>query len=320
MLDAYGRTIDYLRLSITDRCNLRCRYCMPVEVPFVEHEKILRYEEILRICAIAASLGIRHLKVTGGEPLVRRGCAGLIQQLKALEGIETVTLTTNGTLLSQQLDSLVEAGLDGVNISLDTLNPQRYAAITGKNELSNVIDGMEKALKAGLRVKLNCVPLAHTPEAELVSLASLAERHPMDVRFIEMMPIGNGAAFAAPDFQKLLEALRRRWPDLHPSSEKRGFGPAHYFRSDSLQGSIGLIDAMSHSFCGRCNRVRLTSEGYLKLCLCHSEGVDLRELLRSGASDGQLRQAIAEAIAKKPARHSFQTCVDETRNMSQIGG
>lgn len=320
MKDALGREIDYLRLSITDRCNLRCRYCMPEGIPTVSHHDILRYEEIVRLCRIFAGLGIRSLKVTGGEPLVRKGCAGLIQALKALPGIEHVTLTTNGVLLRQQMDDLLAAGVDGINISLDTLNPARYAQITGFDCLSQVLDGIQAALTAGCRVKINCVPLSETPGDELVQLAQLAEHWPVDVRFIEMMPIGNGRNFPACSMKTLRELLLRRWPDLTPSSEKRGFGPARYFAAPGLRGSIGMIDAVSHSFCAQCNRVRLTSEGYLKLCLSCGDGLDLRQLLRSDAVDSEIGAAIRMAILRKPAAHHFATGAAETRDMWQIGG
>lgn len=320
MIDRFGRTIDYLRLSVTDRCNLRCRYCMPHDVPFVEHESILRFEEILRVCGIAARLGIRHLKVTGGEPLVRKGCAQLVSRLKAIEGIETVTITTNAMLLNRYLPQLADAGLDGVNISLDTLNRERYAAITGTDGLPTVLEAVDSALAAGIRTKINCVPLASTPMDELLEVVALAEARPLDVRMIEMMPIGSGADFASADLEELLRRLNEKYPDLHESDRKRGFGPANYYESTALRGSIGLIRAVSRSFCDRCNRIRLTSEGYLKLCLCHGTGVDLRALLRNGADDERLYTVMEQAIFSKPAQHSFGAAVSETRAMSQIGG
>ncbi len=322
MTDSCGRTIDYMRVSITDRCNLRCRYCMPEDLAFIPHEEILRYEEIQRICALAAELGVSTVKITGGEPLVRPGCVELIRSLKALPGIRRVTLTTNGVLLSQHLPALAELGLDGVNISLDTLDRGLYRAITGRDELHRVLGAVFQALDAGLKVKLNCVPQQAVGERGLLELAALAVRHPVDVRFIEMMPIGRGRDFTPVTGGALLRMLEGAWPDLMPSIEKRGSGPARYFTSPALKGSFGIIDAVSHSFCAQCNRVRLTSEGYLKLCLCHGDGVDLRGLLRSGGTDGQLRQAMETAILRKPRQHTFggTTGPGELRAMSQIGG
>ncbi len=321
MLDQFGRTIDYLRVSITDRCNLRCRYCMPEDLPFIPHEDILRYEEIVRFCAIGARLGIRNLKITGGEPLVRKGCAALMRELKALPGIEHVTLTTNGVLLEENLSALIDLGVDGVNISLDTLDREGYRAITGRDDLPRVLAALRAALDTGIKVKLNCVPLAETGLEGLLEIAALARYSKLDVRFIEMMPLGHGRDFAPLESGMLERAVLAQWPGLASSEKKRGFGPARYYTAPEFQGAVGFIDAVSHNFCGSCNRVRLTSEGYLKLCLCHGEGLDLRALLRFGASDEEIEAAIAAALLGKPARHSFaEGGVGEGRNMSQIGG
>ena len=321
MTDQYGREITYLRLSITDRCSLRCRYCMPEDLPFTPHEQILRYEEILRLCAIAAGLGITTVKVTGGEPLVRRGCTGLMRELKAIPGIRHVTLTTNGVDLEEHLPALSALGVDGVNISLDTLDRETYRSITGRDALPRVLSALRAALGLGLKVKLNCVPLAETGLAGLLDLAALARDYPLDVRFIERMPIGHGADLPPLDQGALEGAILARWPDLAPTEERRGFGPARYYRSPAFRGAVGFIDAVSRCFCARCDRVRLTSEGFLKLCLAHGDGVDLRALLRGGADDGAIREAMAAAIFAKPARHTFgQTPPDEGRGMSQIGG
>jgi cyclic pyranopterin phosphate synthase len=321
MQDQFGRHIDYLRISITDRCNLRCRYCMPQDLPFIPHEEILRYEEIVRLCAIAAQLGVRTLKVTGGEPLVRKGCTDLMRALKALPGIEHVTLTTNGVLLEEHLSALAELGVDGINISLDTLDRETYRRITGQDALPRVLDGLYEAVRLGLRVKLNCVPLAESGLAGLLALAELAARYPVDVRFIELMPIGHGQDLAPLEQGRVERAVLEAWPDLVSTKERRGYGPARYYLSPAFQGAVGFIDAVSHSFCEDCNRVRLTSEGYLKLCLCYGDGLDLRALLRGGASDADLKAAMSAAILGKPARHSFgERRAGETRNMSQIGG
>lgn len=319
MKDALGREINYLRLSITDRCNLRCRYCMPQDVPAVGHSDILRYEEITRLCRIAAPLGICNIKVTGGEPLVRKGCASLVGELKKIPGIAHVTLTTNGVLLSDQLDELLAAGIDAINISLDTLNPTRYAAITGFDCLHSVLDALERAVAAGIRVKINCVPLADLPDAELLQVLRLAEKWPIDVRLIEMMPIGSGKDSVGYPMQRLEQLLHRTW-NLTPSDQKRGFGPARYYTAPELCGSIGLIAAVSHGFCGQCNRVRLTSEGYLKLCLSSDAGLDLRSLLRGSASDAEIRSAIQNTILQKPVSHHFAAGTAEVCPMWQIGG
>ena len=323
MLDQYGRKIDYLRLSITDRCNLRCCYCMPEGVVCESHDDILRYEEILRICRAALSLGITRFKITGGEPLVRRGCSDLIAELKALPGTEQVTLTTNGLLLRQKLDALCAAGLDAVNISLDTLDTEKFRAITGCPDFSaeEFRALLSNCCTRGLRTKLNVVLLEQNRD-EAAELAALAAEFPVDVRFIELMPIGFGGGMTRVSPDEVLGALQARWPDLQPTGEKRGNGPAHYYASAELQGRIGFIDAVSHAFCASCNRVRLTSTGQLKPCLSFDSTTDLRALLRAGCSDEELKNALEQAIYRKPRAHSFERREEmtERRPMSQIGG
>ncbi len=322
MIDSYQRKIEYMRISVTDRCNLRCKYCMPSDPPYIPHEAILRYEEIVRIAEAAAKLGIRHLKVTGGEPLVRRGCVDLIASLKKIPGIEHVTLTTNGVLLEQHLERLKEIGLDGINISLDALDPEIYEGITGRDEFDQAWKGLLESLRLGFKVKLNCVPLEGHNGGQLLALAELAKTYPMDVRFIEMMPIGYGQFFAPIKGEDVYQMIKAGYPDLEEDGQQRGFGPARYYTSDAFIGSIGFIDAMSHNFCATCNRVRLTSEGFFKLCLYHDNGVSLRDLLRSGAADDTVVAVMRDAILKKPLRHEFRTGIvaEEPRAMSQIGG
>lgn len=280
MLDQFGRTIDYMRLSVTDRCNLRCRYCMPNGVTPVAHNQVLTYEELLRVAAAGVELGITKFKVTGGEPLARLDCVDFIARLKALPGVEQVTLTTNGVLLEPVVPRLAEMGIDGVNVSLDAPDREAFAAITGFDKLPQVLDGLDALLAAGIQTKLNCVLLPGCEE-RLVPLARFAQRG-LDVRFIEVMPIGAGLADSGPNRDEALELLRREWPGLHEVEERRGNGPAHYYAADALPGRIGMIDAVSHKFCAGCNRVRLTSTGFLKPCLCYGEGTDLRSVLREG--------------------------------------
>ena len=314
-----------MRISVTDRCNLRCRYCMPEPIDALGHGEILRYEEILRICRAASELGIRKFKVTGGEPLVRADCVSFIAALKRQSGTEQVTLTTNGLLLGKNLDALAAAGLDGINISLDSLNAERYTRISGHPEgaelLKRIMQAVEDACAMGLRTKLNAVLLEETEE-DAPELAATAEELPVDVRFIELMPIGFGTAMRRVSPDDILSALRKRWPDLAPTDERRGNGPAHYYKSDLLLGRIGFIDAVSHKFCADCNRVRLTSTGQLKPCLCYADSADLRTLIRGGCTDDELREALKISIYNKPRAHCFDTCaaVTERHAMSQIGG
>ena len=323
MIDQFGRKIDYMRVSVTDRCNLRCRYCMPEVAACETHDAILRYEEILRVCRAAAELGITKFKVTGGEPLVRRGCVDFIARLKVLPGVEQVTLTTNGLLLGEELDALRKAGLDAVNVSLDTLDDEKYSRITGypgaaAGELRALLG---RCCEKGLRTKVNAVLLEENLD-EVVSLAGIAAELPVDVRFIELMPIGFGDSLTRVSPDGVLARLQAAWPDLHATDEKRGNGPARYFASDALQGRIGMIDAVSHRFCDSCNRVRLTSTGQLKPCLCFDSTLDLRAMLRAGASDEEIREALRLAVERKPRQHSFEARgeITERRTMSQIGG
>ena len=322
MFDAYGRNIHYLRLSVTDLCNLRCRYCMPDGVPKLAHEDILTYEEFLRLAALFAQCGIDTVRITGGEPLVRRGVEQLTAGLKAIPGIRRVALTTNGVLLAQKLPALLAAGLDSVNISLDTLHPETFRRITGKDELAAVQNGIRAALASGIPVKLNCVPQPGVNEGELESLAAFAQEHPLQVRFIEMMPIGFGTGLPCLSGPELLERFYRRWPQLQPvTGAAFGDGPAVYYSAPGWRGSIGLIAAVHGKFCASCNRVRLTSQGFLRPCLASESGTDLRALLRSGADDTALLQAIQNTILAKPREHHFgQGSMPATRGMYRIGG
>ena len=322
MFDSTRREIHYLRLSVTDLCNLRCRYCMPDGVEKLEREAVLTYEEFLRLAALFAQCGIDTARVTGGEPLVRKNVEQLVAGLKAIPGIRKVTMTTNGILLAQQLPALLAAGLDSVNISLDTLRPEVFRQITARDEFAAVQAGLQAALESGIPVKLNCVPQAGVNEGELEDLAALAENRPLQVRFIEMMPIGYGAAMPCISGPELRQRFARRWPELQPLAEADfGDGPAVYYTVPGWQGSIGFIAAVHGKFCASCNRVRLTSQGFLRPCLASEAGCDLRARLRSGADDTQLLAAIRETIWAKPREHHFEdSSMAATRGMYRIGG
>ena len=325
MFDRYQREIHYLRLSVTDLCNLRCRYCMPDGVEKLEREAVLTYEEFLRLAALFARCGIDTVRVTGGEPLVRKNVAQLVAGLKETPGIRRVTLTTNAVLLAEQLPALLDAGLDSVNISLDTLRPEVFRQITARDDFAAVQAGLQAALQSGLPVKLNCVPQAGVNEGELETLAALAKDNALQVRFIEMMPIGYGAAMPCISGPELRARFARRWPELAPLSPAQehalGDGPAVYYTVPGWQGSIGFIAAVHGKFCASCNRVRLTSQGFLRPCLASETGCDLRALLRSGADDAQLLAAIRETIWAKPREHHFNdSSMPATRGMYRIGG
>ena len=322
MFDRYQRDIHYLRLSVTDLCNLRCRYCMPDGVEKLEREAVLTYEEFLRLAALFARCGIDTVRVTGGEPLVRKNVAQLVAGLKATPGIRRVTLTTNAVLLAEQLPALLDAGLDSVNISLDTLRPEVFRQITARDDFAAVQAGLQAALESSLPVKLNCVPQAGVNEGELEQLAALAKDNAMQVRFIEMMPIGYGAAMPCVSGPELRAQFANRWPELHPMEGTTfGNGPAVYYTVPGWKGSIGFIAAVHGKFCASCNRVRLTSQGFLRPCLASETGCDLRALLRSGADDAQLLAAIRETIWAKPREHHFNdSSMPATRGMYRIGG
>ena len=325
MFDAYHRNIHYLRLSVTDLCNLRCRYCMPDGVEKLEREAVLSHEEFLRLAALFAQCGIDTVRVTGGEPLVRKNVAQLVAGLKEISGIRRVTMTTNAVLLADQLPALLDAGLDSVNISLDTLRPEVFRQITARDDFAAVEAGLHAALESGLPVKLNCVPQAGVNEAELEDLAALAKDHPLQVRFIEMMPIGYGAAMPCISGPELRQRFARRWADLAPLPAEQGCalgdGPAVYYTVPGWQGSIGFIAAVHGKFCASCNRVRLTSQGFLRPCLASETGCDLRALLRSGATDQELLTAIRETIWSKPREHHFEDrSMPATCGMYRIGG
>ena len=325
MIDRCGRNIDYLRISVTDRCNLRCIYCMPEEgVQHVERSLILQEEEILRICRVMAELGIRKIKLTGGEPLVRPRMPLLVEKLKNMPGIEKVTLTTNGVLLKEQMRDFAQAGLDGLNISLDTLDPGMYAQIARRDALASAVEGLEAAIACpGLKVKVNCVLLPGINESQWIKIAELAKDRPVDVRFIEMMPVGLGKKFQTGFQEEVLKRLRSAFGREQTASGHFGNGPAKYVQFEGFAGKIGFISALSHKFCSECNRIRLTAEGFLKPCLQYAAGEDLRKLVRAEVSEEELIQAVERAIYYKPACHHFEEkdSLDfEQKDMFEIGG
>ena len=325
MIDRCQRDIDYIRISVTDRCNLRCVYCMPEEgVQWVPHNAVLSYEEILRLCRVFAGLGLSKIKLTGGEPLVRRGLDRFIADAKAIPGIQCVTLTTNGVLLAEQLPGLVSAGLDGVNISLDTLNREQFRAITRRDDLDRVLAGLNAALDCpGLNVKINCLPMGRNDD-QLVPLVELARERPLSVRFIEVMPIGLGKDLTYRSEDEVRAILERALGPMEPFHGKLGNGPCHYFSLPGFAGKVGFISALSHQFCSECNRVRLTSDGFLKTCLQYELGVDLKTLMDDGRDDAFLAEAVRQAIYNKPLQHHFTDTSGqqalEHHGMSRIGG
>ena len=325
MLDKLNRKIDYLRISVIDRCNLRCVYCMPEEgVESIPHEEILTYDEILRICETVSQLGIKKIKITGGEPLVRKDIVNLIRDIKNLDKIEQVTLTTNGILLYDMLDDLYDAGIDAINISLDTLKEDKFKQITRRDGLEKVLMAIDKAYNLGIRVKINCLAIRDFNINELADIANFAKDREIDVRFIELMPIGFGKKYTQIDNDEILSILESNFGTFEPVTEKRGNGPAKYYKNKDMKGCIGFISAISHEFCESCNRIRLTSSGFLKLCLHYNKGIDLKEPIRNGISDEDLKKLIHDTIWNKPISHKFGHASEEQdielKNMVQIGG
>lgn len=322
MIDRYGRTIDYMRISVTDRCNLRCVYCVPeCGVTRIPTERLLTEEELLRIARAAAKEGIAHVKVTGGEPLLRPNLAGLVQKIREIPGIETVTLTTNGILLPDQIDALAAAGICGINISLDTLNKERYRSLTRGGELERALAGLEAAKRQkSVRVKVNAVLYETHWEEDALTLAALAEKDPVHVRFIEHMPLGTEAEERPVREDAILALLQREYGKCESYQGKIGEGPGHYVTFPGMTGKIGFISAISHKFCSGCNRLRLTADGDLRMCLQSKEGIPLRELLRDGATDEKVQEIFRGCILQKPEGHQMTEQKIEAEGMCQIGG
>lgn len=297
---------------------------MPDGADWIPMSEILTYEEITRICREAVQIGINRFKITGGEPLVRRECADLIRMIRQIPGVEEVTLTTNGVLLGEKLEELLAAGLDAVNISLDTLIPEKYQEITGFDELERVRGSISKAVKSGIRVKINTVLQKGINEEEWQNLAELAKDQNLDVRFIELMPIGRGKAEEGISGMWVLEKLKEAYGikgELYSAEGRFGNGPAVYYQLPGFQGKIGLISALHGKFCGSCNRIRMTSTGKLKSCLCYEDAISVLETARYGTSE-EIRKCLERAVLGKPKMHHFeeQDFITEKKNMSQIGG
>lgn len=321
MLDSRGREINYMRVSVTDKCNLRCRYCMPEGVEIVPMSDLLTFEEITAICRQASLLGIDRIKITGGEPLVRKGVVDLAAMIRALPGIRQVTMTTNGVLLADHLPGLLKAGIDGINISLDSLNRDTYKRITGRDQLDQVLRGLKAALDSGIRVKINSVLMKGTNDHEWSDLLELAREKPLDIRFIELMPIGSGRDFQGISNRDLLTRMRERFPDFEEDRRVHGNGPAVYYRAPGWQGSVGLISPVHGKFCGSCNRIRLSAMGDLKPCLCYEPAANVRDLLREQGEEAA-GHLLKKVIFNKPEAHCFNKIEDitEDRQMIAIGG
>ncbi|MDR3204483.1 MAG: GTP 3',8-cyclase MoaA [Deltaproteobacteria bacterium] len=319
MLDSFGRTIDYARISVTDRCNLRCVYCLPSDHEQGD-EKSMSLDQILRVGAALADLGFIKFKITGGEPTVRSDIVKIVKGLKNLKGVKNITLTTNGLLLEKLAVPLVEAGLNSINISLDSLDDNYYRSLTRLGSLPRVLAGLEAAAATGLSaVKINCVPQSQTTENDILALTNLAKEKNIHVRFIELMPIGPGASLASHSPQVVKSIIEKAYGPLTSASLSFGNGPAVYYSLKNFKGLIGFISALHSRFCQSCNRLRITSDGCVKTCLHMDKG---REL--PFEDEKALREVIIEAVKQKPERHFFETktklALADDRLMSRIGG
>lgn len=324
LVDRFDRHLNYLRISITDRCNLRCVYCKPDMEPKLSHDDILTYEELLRIMRVGVGLGVSKVRITGGEPLVRKGVNEFLARVARIDGLSDISLTTNGVLLKDNLDSIISAGIKRINVSLDTLNREKFKSITGMDMFDRVWEGIMLAEKRGLYpIKINVVALAGLNDDELEDFARLSFSRPFHVRFIEYMPMSR-PRFTAESVlltPEIKSRLRRLGP-MTPVESKSTDGPAERYRFRAAAGEVGFISAMSHHFCGKCNRLRLTARGELRPCLLLNHHEDLREPLRNGASDEDLAAVFLKAISHKPASHNLRSEPPDKLigRMSAIGG
>jgi len=327
MIDNNNRKINYLRLSITDRCNLRCMYCMPEEgIDFLPHENILSYEEMLRIVRLSVCRGIRKVRLTGGDPLVRKGFTGFLKNMSEIEGLDEITITTNGVLLKKYAAEIKECGVHRINISLDSLKPEKFKKITGGDLFEQVWDGIQEAERLGFApIKINVVAIKGVNDDEIEDFGKLTLEKPYHIRFIEHMPIGGNNNWNSEKFLPILEIYNRlqNVAPLVPVQRRNNLdGPAQRYKFENAKGEIGLIGALSNHFCAVCNRLRLTADGHLRSCLFSESEIDVLPLLRDGESDESILALIERAITEKPEQHNMKrqghrSC---TRQMSRIGG
>lgn len=324
MRDKLNRNIDYLRLSITDRCNLRCKYCMgDKDIVFLPKDELLSVEEIGRVTKIFSDLGIKKIRITGGEPLVRRNFRDIVETINNIEDIEEINITTNGIRLSEELEFLKDKKIHSLNISLDTLKKDLFKEITGGGDLDKVLFSLHRAIELKFkRIKLNVVLVRGKNDSEIMDFVNLTEKYPIDIRFIELMPIGLGKEYVPISNDEVKDIILKE-KKLTPFDEKIGLGPATYYKTEKGIGCVGFITPISHNFCEKCNRVRVTPEGFLKLCLHWNDGLNLKGLLRAGVSDELIKEKIQLAIDSKPDRHKMEKKDDENfdkRYMNEIGG
>ncbi|GAB4252409.1 MAG: GTP 3',8-cyclase MoaA [Saprospiraceae bacterium] len=327
LFDNHGRKINYLRLAVTDRCNLRCFYCMPEHgIEYLPKDHLLTYEEIVRLVSLLAGMGIEKVRITGGEPFVRKDIMELFRALSRIEGIKQINLTTNGTIAGKWLPELKELGISSVNLSLDTLDPKRFHQITRRDDFENVMATFHQLIKLGIPTKINSVLMQGKNEEDLEGLVNLTRDYPVSVRFIEEMPFnGEGAKYADLHWNhiRILEAIKAIYPDLQKVPDPPFSTSSNYF-IPGHQGNVGIIAAYSRTFCGTCNRIRLTAQGTIKTCLYDDGVFNIRDLMRNGATDEQIKQAFLDALNNR-ARNGFEAearrlGLPASESMATIGG
>ena len=319
MEDQFHRNIDYLRISVTEQCNLRCRYCRPEPVDAADLD-CLTCDEMLKLCRIFLQLGIRKFKITGGEPLIRRGIMDFLKELKALPKTGQVTVTTNGVLLESFAAQMAQTGIDGINVSVDSLDQKKYEQITGKDCLFDVLQGICAAEEAGIPIKINKVILPEDTMEDLLPFFQIMKERRIPVRLIEQMPLGS-CRYTEPKLtgEKILKEIRDKGWSVKKVDAQIGNGPAVYYQMEGYQGYLGLIEALHHNFCGECNRIILLSDGSLKSCLYYPPVLSLKDLIRTGAADTEMAQKIREAVFCKPRSHHFLEKPSDEK-MYRIGG
>ena len=321
--DKYGRKINYLRVSVTDKCNLRCIYCIPENhKDFLDSKDQLTFDEIFRIIKETVALGISKVRITGGEPLVRNDTVDLIGMINRLEGIEEICMTTNGILLYDKLEKLAVNGLNRVNISLDTLNQEKFNLITRGGDLKKVILAIDKCIEKNIKVKINIVIMDGINNDEIIDFVKLTKSKPIDIRFIELMPIGEGRNYKSVSNSDILQKIKNNNLIYTTKESNEIDGPAKYIKLTDGIGRVGFISAMSNCFCNKCNRVRLTPDGFLKQCLNWNTGINLKEEIRKGINDNELNKIIKDTIYEKPKNHLFkeENKNEDKRHMYEIGG
>ena len=323
MIDKFGRKIDYLRISVTEKCNLKCIYCIDENSILNScNNDILTDDEIVKIATECARLGIKKIRITGGEPLVRKNIESLIYRLKCINGIEEIYITTNGVLLHTKIENLKKNGLTGVNISLDSLNEDRFKKLTKFDKLQDVLLSIDKALELGLKVKINTVIVDDINKDEIIDFVNLTKDKNLDIRFIELMPIGAAKNYKGTSNEEINQIINKNFKNIKVEKGNKRSGPAKYIRVDNYKGKIEFISPISNCFCEDCNRIRLTSSGFLKKCLHYNYGVDLKKHIRNNISDKNLNELIYLNIYDKPQKHLFmEECENkENKYMNQIGG